>query len=149
VASSEVLEERVGHIPTFSGPMTRRDRALFKTGWISLAIIGVAILLFGLITTAVPASSDPPYLRAIGVASIGMGLFGLLITTIAYRRRERWAWFALWYYPLFWTAHLVGGLPPGKDHVHQVVFIILSLAGLLLPVREFFGRRGAREFTPS
>jgi hypothetical protein len=34
-------------------------------------------------------------MRAIGVASIGMGLFGLLITTIAYRRRERWAWFAL------------------------------------------------------
>jgi hypothetical protein len=34
--------------------MTQRDRALFKTGWISLAIIGVAILVFGLITTAVP-----------------------------------------------------------------------------------------------
>ena len=124
--------------------MTQRASTLFKTGWISLAIIGLAILLFGLITTAVPASSDPPYLRAIGVASIGMGLFGLLITTIAYRRRERWAWFALWYYPLFWTAHLVGGLPPGKDHVHQVVFIILSLVGLLLPIREFFPRRGTR-----
>ena len=92
----------------------------------------------------VPTSNDPPYLRAIGVASIGMGMFGLLITTIAYRRRERWAWFALWYYPVFWTAHLVGGLPPGKEHVHQIVFIALSLAGLLLPVREFFPRRGAR-----
>ena len=75
--------------------MTRRASILFKTGWISLAIIGVAILVFGLITAAVPVSSDPPYLRAIGVASIGMGLFGLLITTFAYRRRERWAWFAL------------------------------------------------------
>jgi uncharacterized membrane protein HdeD (DUF308 family) len=124
--------------------MTQRASTLFRTGWISLAIIGVAILVFGLITTAVPASSDPPYLRAIGVASIGMGLFGLLITMIAYRRRERWAWFALWYYPLFWTAHLVGGLAPGKVHVHQVVFIILSLVGLLLPIREFFPRRGTR-----
>ena len=73
----------------------------------------------------------------------------ILFTTIAYRRRERWAWFALWYYPVFWTAHLVGGLPPGKDHVHQVVFIVVSLAGLLLPVREFFPRRGARELTTS
>src|SRR4051812_7881881 len=72
------------------------------------------------------------YLRAIGVALIGMGMFGLLITTIAYRRRERWAWFALWYYPVFWTVHLVGGLPPGTEHVHQIVFIVLSLAGLLL-----------------
>jgi hypothetical protein len=124
--------------------MTQRASVLFKSGWISLAIIGVAILVFGLIITVVPASGGPPYLRAIGVASIGMGLFGLLITTIAYRRRERWAWFALWYYPVFWTAHLVGGLPPGKEHIHQVVFIVLSLAGLLLPVREFFSRSGAR-----
>jgi hypothetical protein len=129
--------------------MTQRDSALFKTGWISLAIIGLAILLFGVISALMPASGGPPYLRAIGVASIGMGLFGLLITLIAYRRRERWAWFALWYYPLFWTWHLVGGLPPGKDHIHQVVFIVVSLAGLLLPVREFFGRRGAQELTTS
>jgi hypothetical protein len=89
-------------------------------------------------------SSGSPYLRAIGVASIGMGLFGLLITTFAYRRRERWAWFALWYYPVFGTAHLVGGLPPGKEHIHQIVFIVLSLASLLLSVGEFFPRRGAR-----
>jgi hypothetical protein len=118
-------------------------------GVISLAIIGVAILVFGLIVTVIPTSSDPPYMRAIGVASIGMGLFGLLITTIAYRRRERWAWFALWYYPVFWTARLLGGLPPGKDHVHQVVFLVVSLAGLLLPVREFFGRRGGQEIRTS
>jgi len=130
--------------------MSQRDSsALFKTAWISLAIIGLAILLFGLITALMPTSSDPPYLRAIGVASIGMGLFGVLITTIAYRRRERWAWFVLWYYPVFWTWHLVGGLPPGKDHVHQVVFIVMSLAGLLLSVREFFGGRGAPGTTPS
>jgi uncharacterized membrane protein HdeD (DUF308 family) len=129
--------------------MTQRSSVLFKTGWISLAIIGVTILVFGLIVTTVPASSDPLYLRAIGVASIGMGLFGLLITTIAYRRRERWAWFALWYYPVFWTAHLVGGLPPGKEHIHQIMFIALSLAGLLLPVRAFFSRRGARAPTNS
>ena len=128
---------------------TQRTSVLFKTGWISLTIIGLAILVFGLIATTVPTSSDPLSMRAIGVASIGMGMFGLPITTIAYRRRERWAWFALWYYPLFWTAHLVGGLPPGKEHVHQIVFIVVSLAGLLLPVREFFPRRGARASTTS
>ena len=129
--------------------MTQRTSLLFPIAWISLAIIGVAILAFGLIVTVTPTSSDSPYLRAIGVALIGMGMFGLLITTIAYRRRERWAWFALWYYPVFWTVHLVGGLPPGTEHVHQIVFIVLSLAGLLLPVREFFSRREARMPTTS
>jgi uncharacterized membrane protein HdeD (DUF308 family) len=129
--------------------MNQHSRVLFKIGWISLTIIGLAILVFGLIATTVPTSSDPLSMRALGVASIGMGSFGLLITTIAYRHRKRWAWFVLWYYPFFWTAHLVGGLPPGKEHVHQIVFIVLSLAGLLLPVREFFPRREARAPTTS
>ncbi len=71
--------------------MTQRASVLFKGGWISLAISGVAIPVFGLIATTVPASSEQPYLQAIGVASIEMGLFGTLITTIAYRRPERWA----------------------------------------------------------
>ena len=52
--------------------MTQRSSVLFKISWISLGIIGIAILVFGLITTVVPASPDPPYMRAIGVASIGM-----------------------------------------------------------------------------
>ncbi|GHO82703.1 hypothetical protein [Dictyobacter formicarum] len=120
--------------------MIKRERVLFKIAWVSLAITGVAILVFGLIVTAWPASSDPLSLRAIGVALIGMGLFGVVITVIAYRRRERWAWFTLWYYPIFWIAHLLGGLPPGQEHIHQIVFIVLSLAGLLLPVGEFFPR---------
>jgi len=103
-----------------------------RVGWICLVAVGVAILAFGVIAAIVPMSAD-------GVASIGVGLFGVMITLVPFRRRERWAWFALWFYPAFWVMHLVGRLPPGKDHVHQVVLIVLSLTGLLLPVREFFG----------
>ena len=69
-----------------------------------------------------------------------MGFFGAMITVTAFRRRERWAFFSLWYYPIFWTVHLVGDLPPGRDHIHQVLFIVLSLLGLLLPLSEFFPR---------
>jgi hypothetical protein len=58
----ELLGQRRGDL------MTQRASVLFKTGWISLAIIGVAILLFGLVVTVVPTSSDASYLRAIGVA---------------------------------------------------------------------------------
>jgi hypothetical protein len=119
-----------------------RETALFRASWIALLIIGVAILAFGLVEAALPGSDRSA--RAIGVASIGMGLFGCAITVAAFRRRERWAWWSLWYYPVFWTAHLVGGLPPGQDHVHQVVFIALSLGALILTRREFF-RSGARE----
>ena len=121
--------------------MVKQESILFKIAWILLAIVGVSILAFGLIVTVSPGSSDPLFLRAIGVASIGMGLFGLLITLLPYRRREPWAWFALWYYPIFWAAHLFGGLPPGQDHIHQIVFIIFSLIGLLISAKEFFAQQ--------
>jgi hypothetical protein len=45
----------------------------------------------------------------------------------------------LWFYPVFWVVHLVAELPPGKDHIHQIVFIVLSAAGLLLPARDMIG----------
>jgi uncharacterized membrane protein HdeD (DUF308 family) len=121
--------------------MMKPESILFKITWIALAGIGVAIVIFGLIVTVWPGSSNSLFLRAIGVASIGMGLFGVMITVIPYRRRERWAWFTLWYYPVFWSLHLFGGLPPGEDHIHQIVFIILSLASLFLSVSTFFPSR--------
>ena len=119
----------------------KTEGILFKITWISLAIIGAAIFLFGLIVTVWPGPNNPLFLRAISVASMGMGLFGVMITMIPYRGHQRWAWFTLWYYPVFWSVHLFGNLPPGQDHVHQVVFIILSLAGLLLSMSAFFPRQ--------
>lgn len=105
-----------------------------KLGWVALAATSAAILGFGLLT----ALSDDGLVRAAAVSDVGMGLFGLAISATAYRRGERWVWLALWYLPLFWLAHLVWRLPPGNDHVHQVVFIAVSLVGLLLPARRFF-----------
>ena len=53
--------------------MLRQEGVRFNIAWISLAITRGAILLFGLIVTAWPGSSDPSWLRAIGVASVGDG----------------------------------------------------------------------------
>jgi hypothetical protein len=126
----------------------RHENISVRLGWICLLLVGVGILAFGLVTAIAPTSDDQPLMRADGVASIGLGLFGTLIAVIPYRRRERWAWFTLWFYPPFWVVHLVGRLPPGKDHIHQVVFIVLSLAGLLLPVRQFFPRSSGGTGSP-
>jgi hypothetical protein len=123
--------------------MTHNDDLRFRVSWMALLLSGLATLGFGVVVVLLP-NPDAAYLRAIGAASIGMGLFGALITLTAFRRRERWAYWALWYYPLFWSAHLVGNLPPGKDHIHQVVFIALSLAGLLVSVDQFFAQPSRR-----
>jgi hypothetical protein len=114
-----------------------RDRLWFSASWIALLVTSLAVFVFGLIVVIVPGAPEPFY-RSIGVASIGMGLFGAMITLTAFRARRPWAWFTLWYYPIFWATHLVADLPPGKDHIHQIAFIGLSLIGLLLPVRDFF-----------
>ena len=92
----------------------RRETLYLRAEWICLVVVGVAILAFGVIAATVPMSGDEPLMRADGVASIGVGLLGVPITLIPYRRGERWACFALWFYPVFWVVHLVGRLPPGK-----------------------------------
>ncbi len=121
----------------------QREMQVLKISWIALLATGIGILGFGIIVTAYPQIAGPAeegLLRAIGVATTGMGIFGVIITLKAYKRKEKWAWFTLWYYPIFWTIHLAGELPPGNDHIHQIVFIVISLLGLLLPVRQFFSR---------
>ncbi len=121
----------------------QQEMRLLKISWIALLATGIGILGFGIIVTTYPQVAGPAeegLLRAIGVATTGMGIFGVMIALMAYRRKEKWAWFTLWYYPIFWIIHLAGGLPPGNDHIHQIVFIVISLLGLLLPVRQFFSR---------
>jgi hypothetical protein len=104
-----------------------------------MVVVSAGILVFGIITVLPSVVRGDLLIRALGLASIGVGLFGGLIALIPFRRREVWAWSVLWFYPIFWTVHLVGRLPPGKDHIHQIAFIVLSVVGLLLPVRDIFG----------
>lgn len=68
--------------------MTRQESLRFRVSWIALLVNGLATLAFGLVVMAV-RSSDEQYMRAIGAASIGMGLFGAMITLTAFRRQER------------------------------------------------------------
>jgi hypothetical protein len=86
-----------------------------RVGWIFEALVSAAILAFGIVAVLLPVDGDALLLRADGLASIGLGLFGGLIAIIPFRLGERWGWWALWFYPVFWTVHLVGGLPPGRD----------------------------------
>ena len=119
----------------------QQRNGVMRAGWICLAVVSVGILGFGLVVmVAPPSGGDGLLYRTDGLASVGLGGFGLLLAVVPFRRRERWAWWALWFYPVLWLAHLVFGLPPGTDHVHQVLFVVLSLVGLLLPVRQFFPR---------
>src|SRR5690348_13632279 len=106
----EAAECSIGaHRLALGTEMPSSESPLLRMAWISLLITGAGILVFGLIAAVHPVGPERALFRSVGVASVGMGLFGIVITVKGYRQRRvwAWAWLALWYYPVFWSVHLV------------------------------------------
>ena len=61
-------------------------------------------------------------------------VFGISLILIPFRRGERWAWYVLWYYPLFFTLHVIafGTLVPDG------LFVLVSAASLILTYPKTF-----------
>lgn len=78
--------------------------------------------------------------RMAGLALLGFAVLILLISTTAFRRGERWAWFAMLVVPGFMFGLILHELDGGFVHM-PTMFLTVSLAGLLLPIRVFFGSR--------
>lgn len=86
------------------------------------------------------------YFRGGGLSDIGVAFFLIVIALCAYRKGERWSWFALWFVPVFFLLWLVISLPlPAEARASLqpplIVFLVLSLLGLLVPIRKFFPKR--------
>ena len=143
-----------------------------KYAWILLFAIGIIVLV-----TAVPhalgINTDPDtverisgmtidqlkdsnpaffnlytfYLGFSGLADIGIAFFIIVISLTAYRRGEKWAWYALWFLPAFFIGSAVITMSiESTISIESIIslllpiimFAILSLVGLLLPYRKFF-----------
>jgi hypothetical protein len=68
--------------------------------------------------------------------TIGLDLFGLLIAVTAFRRGERWAWLAFWYWPAMFATHFV--TYASAFRYAQLVWIVASVAALLATYRKVF-----------
>ncbi len=75
--------------------------------------------------------------RDAAIAQLGLGIFGMTISAVGYRRGERWAWYTLCYLPVAWLAYVVGQALLGRPTTFPIVLLVVSLLGLLLPVRRF------------
>ena len=84
------------------------------------------------------------YFRSGGLSDFGFAFLLIAISATAYRRGERWAWYTFWIVPVFFLGFVALSLtlkssssllPP------LMVFIVLSLIGLLLPFRKFFPKK--------
>lgn len=83
--------------------------------------------------------------RGTGTILLVLGLLSLAVTLTALRRGERWAWFAMWIWPLwlvqiylvFWLVQpdLSGGIP--VPLVSGTIILVLTVATLVLSSRHY------------
>jgi hypothetical protein len=91
------------------------------------------------------ASQDPEVaylfsrqLQIIGFQGAGFGLLTAVVSVSPYRRGERWAWYALWLFPLtigvIAARMLVDQYPAGYYYAGITLAAVIAL---LLPLRSF------------
>ncbi|WP_316572099.1 hypothetical protein [Neobacillus sp. YIM B06451] len=73
-------------------------------------------------------------LKLRGSLVLGMSLFGFAILLNAFRKGLRWSWYVCWVYPLFFVLHIIGF----GTFMPDIIFLLISLAALLLPYKLFF-----------
>ncbi len=79
--------------------------------------------------------------RASGLGLLMVGVLGMAVAAIPYRRGERWAWYAYWIVPAALLGYLANDLnAEGTLWPLLTLFVIISVLGLLLPYRKFFPR---------
>jgi hypothetical protein len=86
------------------------------------------------------------YFTGGGLSDVGVGFFLILISIFAYRTGQKWAWYSLWFVPLFFSGwiFLSFQLPSQAQSLlftPLIVLIIFSVLGLLLPFRTFFSKK--------
>jgi hypothetical protein len=148
------------------------DKALQRYAWTVLLVVSALSLLIGLGDFILAGNGDPalvesmtgtpwaevkatnPHMaslvnlltRILGAWLIGFSVLALGVSVTAYRKGDRWAWYALWALPLtfalifavFLTAGRVAGAPTPPALFSAPGLFVLSALGLLLPYRQFF-----------
>lgn len=108
------------------------DSALMRHSWVLVAIVGLNEAVWALMGPVSEATRDASvYIATYGA---GMGILTVAIAATAFRRAERWAWFAMWVWPVYFIMHgvLRGVWGPAG------VFLGVSLLALLLSYRRVF-----------
>lgn len=77
-------------------------------------------------------------------AFFGAGFSGLLmfISATAYRKGERWAWYATWLLPMLFLLDFANDyVVLAYFDVNSILILAIGVVGLLLPIRKFFPKR--------
>jgi len=148
---------------------TKNEKIYEKYAWIIFFAIG-AITLVSAVFHALGINSDPAFVKSIaghsinelnnlnpmffnlydfyfrsgGLSDMGFAFFLIVISVTAYRQGDKWAWYAFWFVPAFFLGYVALSLTIGESGSSLlpplIMFILLSILGLLLPFRKFFPR---------
>jgi hypothetical protein len=151
-----------------------KNTVLERSAWIALIVVGAIFGLFGLSDVILGMNADPAiaesiagvawkdlqasnpqvanlidmYVRSLGASILVVSILSLSITLTAFKRGERWAWYALWVWPLWnvaifvlsFTAERHPGFPPPPPMLSSPIFFTVTLLALILSYRKFFPR---------
>lgn len=86
------------------------------------------------------------YFRGGGLSDIGFAFFLIIISLTAYKQGQKWSWYALWFVPAYFLSWILISLSLPTEAQSSllpslIVLIVLSLAGVLLPVKKFFSKK--------
>lgn len=128
--------------------------------WVLLFLVGLLIAYFAYDNLLVIPSLDPAdpergwrwlttdpevieyikfWFRNFGFWVLAVAVFVMVISATGFRKGERWAWYSLLYLPVHIAIHMV--MWPWTIPI-LAVLMLMTLAGLLLPLREFFSGAG-------
>jgi len=125
-----------------------------RYAWVVFVLLALVLLLIGLSGPQGPAGPGSPIhafgipnpnvldiaLRLRGTLVLGMVLFSLAITLFAFRKGERWAWFVLWYWPLFFLLHVAAF----GSWLPDLPIAVLAAGSLLLSKRRYLASQPER-----
>jgi len=137
-------------VPWFSwGPLTVVSTFVALSAlWVALTPAGDQTELTGRAWEQF-ASQDPEVaylfsrqLNILGFLGAGFGLLAAVVSVIPYRRGERWAWYALWLFPVtvggVAARMLIDQYPAGY---YYAGITTVALVALLIPIRNFLRPR--------
>lgn len=143
---------------------TMVEKSYQKYAWILLAIVGV-LFIFDAFVYLAGINPDPPMFQSLlgqslssfsssfpkagatitalfqawGVTTLGFGVFTIAISYVPYRKGERWAWYIMWFLPVFLLLGAIANyMLGGASWLVESILLLVSLAGLLLPYRKLF-----------
>jgi hypothetical protein len=145
---------------------SRAERVYEKRAWILLFAIGILGLvtsippLFGVdpdpariegiigMSMDELAASNPEFLDLIvfllgayGLVNLVWSILVIAISMTAYKQGKRWAWYAFWSLPAYFIGSAAILSRFGLTSIELVLLpllVVLSISGLLLPIRKFF-----------